>query len=127
MDSIHEQAGNSAQAAAERIEEAATDIAEMARTATERLEEWGRDGFSSARDAVREQPILWSAISLGLVAALGVAATWLSARERARSSARGRRTRSTNAALRNRGGRARATRSGKRTNSARSENAAATD
>jgi hypothetical protein len=126
MDSIQEQAGSSAQAAAERIEEAATDIAEMARTATERLEEWSRDGFSSARNAVREQPVLWSAISLGLVAALGVAATWLSTRQRARSSARGRRTRPASAALRNQSGRARTARSGRKANSGR-ENAAATE
>lgn len=121
---LHEQAGSSASAAAERIEDAATDLAEIARSATERLEEWSRDGFSSARNAVKDAPVMWSAISLVLVAVVGVAATWLRTRERARPARR----RRSSAELRAKGSRAKAVRSAKRpTNSARSQPAESTE
>jgi hypothetical protein len=77
---LQEQAVSSAEAAAQQIETAANEIAEYARGAAERLEDWSKDSFQSARSAVEEQPVLWSAISIGVVALAGLAATWFATR-----------------------------------------------
>jgi hypothetical protein len=60
-----------AHAAAEKVEEAADEIARYARAATECLEEWGKD----ARASVERAPVMWSLISLGAIAMLGLGAT----------------------------------------------------
>jgi hypothetical protein len=113
---IQDQAIASAEAAAQQIESAANEIAEYARSASERLEDWGKDSYQSAKSAVQEDPVLWSAISIGVVALAGLAATWLSTRNR---SSRRRRARPSPAQLRTR----RAAKS-KRSRSARQQNAA---
>jgi hypothetical protein len=66
-----EHAGSTAQAAAERIEDAAGEIARYARTATECLEEWGKD----ARDSMERAPVMWSVLTLGAIALVGLGAT----------------------------------------------------
>jgi hypothetical protein len=79
---LQDKAIGSAEAAAEQIETAANEIAEYARSAAERLEDWSKDSFKSARSAVEEQPVLWSAVSIGIVALAGLAAAWLASRNR---------------------------------------------
>ena len=79
---LQDQAVTSAEAAAQQLESAANEIAEYARSASERLEDWGKDNYQSAKSAVQEAPVMWSAISIGVVALAGLAATWLSSRNR---------------------------------------------
>ena len=97
---LQDQAVTSAEAAAQQIESAANEIAEYARSASERLEDWGKDNYQSAKSAVQEAPVMWSAISIGVVALAGLAATWLSSRNR---GTRRRRARPAPAQLRARG------------------------
>lgn len=99
---LQERAAESAEAVAEQIETAAQGISEAARAASEALSRWSRDGVTNARSAVQEQPMLWSMVSLGIVAAVGVAATWLTSRSRGTSRHRRARISAAHAQLRTR-------------------------
>ena len=99
---LQERAGQSAEVVVEQIETAAQGIAEAARAASEKLGQWSRDGVSSARSSVQEQPVIWSMVSLGIVAAVGLAATWLSTRSKSTSRQRRARISAAHAQLRTR-------------------------
>src|SRR5687768_7875231 len=70
-DAVQEHAGSTAQLAAERIEDAAGEIARYARAATDCLEEWGQE----ARDSMERAPVMWSVLTLGAIALVGLGAT----------------------------------------------------
>ena len=99
---LQERATESVEAVTEQIETAAQGIAEAARAASETLSRWSRDGATNARSAVQEQPVLWSLISLGIVAAVGVAATWWTSRDTGSSRQRRARISAAHAQLRTR-------------------------
>jgi hypothetical protein len=95
IDGVQENTGALAHSAAERLEDAAGEIARYARVATDCMEEWGKE----ARDSMQRAPVLWSAMSLGAIALIGLGATIVT---RSRIERERRRKRAAAAALRRR-------------------------
>ena len=62
---------NAGEIAADRVKKAANSAAQAARDATSQLEDWAKDGYGSARDAVKTKPFMWGAASLGFGALMG--------------------------------------------------------
>ena len=57
--------------AGEMAKKAANSAAQAAKDATSQLEAWAKDGYGSARDAVKTKPYMWGAVSLGFGALMG--------------------------------------------------------
>ena len=57
--------------AGEMAKKAANSAAQAAKDATAQLEDWAKDGYGSARDAVKTKPFMWGAVSLGFGALMG--------------------------------------------------------
>lgn len=65
------------EAAMDQVMKAANSAAQSARDVSDQLSEWAKDGYGSARDAVKTQPLVWGAVSLGIGAlAGGMYALW---------------------------------------------------
>ena len=57
--------------AVDRVKKAANSAAQAAKDATSQLEDWAKDGYGSARDAVKSKPFVLGAVSLGFGALMG--------------------------------------------------------
>ena len=62
---------NAGEMAADRVKKAANSAAQAAKDATSQLEDWAKDGYGSAREAVKTKPFMWGAASLGFGALMG--------------------------------------------------------
>ena len=62
---------NAGEMAADRVKKAANSAAQAAKDATSQVEDWAKDGYGSAREAVKTKPFMWGAASLGLGALMG--------------------------------------------------------
>ena len=62
---------NAGEMAADHVKKAANSAAQAAKDATSQLEDWAKDGYGSAREAVKTKPFMWGAVSLGFGALMG--------------------------------------------------------
>lgn len=73
--------------AVDRVKKAANSAAQAAKDTTGQLEGWAKDGYGSARDAVKAKPFMFGAASLGLGAFMGgLYALWQRGAVKTRSS-----------------------------------------
>lgn len=81
---------NAGEVAVDRVKKAANSAAQAAKDATGQVQGWAKDGYGSAREAVKTKPYMWGAVSLGFGALMGGLYTlWR------RGAGEGRRTRKT--------------------------------
>jgi|HubBroStandDraft_6_1064221.scaffolds.fasta_scaffold1109770_2 hypothetical protein len=62
---------NAGEMGVDRVKKAANCAAHAAKDATSQFENWVKDGYGSARDAVKAKPFISGAASLGLGALIG--------------------------------------------------------
>ena len=71
IENAGEMAADRVKKAANSAAQAANSAAQAAKDATTQLEDWAKDGYGSAREAVKTKPFMWGAASLGLGALMG--------------------------------------------------------